>query len=458
MSERSYLAVWGDFEPVIVAGYEDADLNQQNSVREVVSQFGQTEYSNKTEEYSIGIEGATLTGGTYWLGYTLERSSSSLTDVDEYTSFGGITVEQPLLKGALGGTPLVRLRIARRERRIAYEEYRKSLMEVISQVESAYWNLAFAQELHLLAADSLEIARKLLTDTEAQVKAGRLTTTDLLEAESGLLLRETYLKDTEQQIWDARTEIRILLADAPGLPYDELNAADPLMPTDSERKPVSELLQWSLIAQPDYLIRLIELELEELAVDYYRGQLLPELNVKGSFGLNGIGPTAEESLAKVNEQDYPTWSLSAEVRIPLTLGIKERNELEVAKYKQQIAEKKISSAAFEIERSLEILSRRISTFDIQIADTRSVSFLKEQQLELQQTLLKAGKSTSRALYQVEDDLSQARQRVIELILRAREAIMQLKFISGSVLRDFGLETAIGDEVMLADYLVGLRKP
>lgn len=458
MSERSYLSVWGDFEPVLVARYQDSDLNQQNSVRDLFSQFGQTEYSNKTEEYAVGMEGATLTGGTYWLGYTLERSESSLSDSEEYTSFAGFTVEQPLLRGALSGTPLVKLRIARRERKIAYEEYRKGLMEVISQVQSAYWNLAFAQELYLLATESLEITRKLLADTEAQVRAGRLTATDLLEGQSGLALREAYLRDTEQQIWNARTEIRTLLADAPGIPYNELNAVDRLMPRDAEEQSVAELLDWALTAQPDYLKRLVELELEELAVDYYRGRQLPELNVKGSYGLNGIGPTAEESIGKVNEQDYPTWSLSIEVRVPLALGIKERNELEVAKYKLKIAESKVSSAAFEIERSIEILKRRIDTLESQIENARMVSSLKEQQLEIEQGLLNAGKSTSRALYQLEDELSQARQREIELILNVREAFMQLSFISGSVLRDYDLETKSGGEVLMADYLSGLRKP
>ena len=458
MSERSYLAVWGDFEPALVLRYTDADSSRQNSARETMYQFGQTEYSNKTEEYGIGIEGATLAGGTYWMGYTVERSRSSLSDRDEYTSFAGITVEQPLLKGAFSGTPLVKLRIARRERKIAYEKYRKGLMEVISRVESAYWNLVFAQQLYFLALDSLEIARKLLTDTEAQVRAGRLTTADLLEARAGLLLREMYLRNTEQQIWDTRNEIRMLLDDAPGVPYDELNAADPLMPGDTERELIAELLEWSLIAQPEYLIRLVELELEELAVDYRKGQRLPELNVKGSFGLNGLGSTVEESLGKVNEQEYPTWSLSADLRIPIALGIKQRNELVIAKYKQEIAKSKISSAEFEIERSLEILMRRIETFKTQIEDSRSVSLLKEQQLEIGQSLLQAGKSTSRELYQLEDVLSQARQREIELILKVREAFMQLGFISGSVLRDFGLERIVDGEVKLVDYLAGLRKP
>ena len=458
ISERGYLAAWGDFEPELVARYESADLNQQNSAQEVVSQFGQTEYSDKTEEYGVGIEGTMLSGGSFWIGYTLEHSASSLSDEDEYTSFAGATVEQPLLKGAMYGTPLAQLRIAKRERSISYEEYRKSLMEVVSQVESAYWNLAFAQELHLLATDSLSIAKKLLGDTEAQVRAGRLTSIDLLEAQAGLSLRETYLLDTEQQIWDARSELRILLADAPGLSYDELVTGDPLLPEEAERKSIEELTEWALIAQPDYLVRKHESDLERLALDYRKGQVLPELNIKGSFGLNGKGPSVAESLAKVNEQEYPTWSISAELRIPVALGIRERNELAVAEYRKKIADDKVDSAKFEIERSLEVLKRRIQTLERQINDARSVTELKEQQLEIQQTLLKAGKTTSRAIYQVEDDLSQSRQREIELILRVREAVMQLNFIAGTVLRDFGLETRVGDEVFLMEWFSGLRKP
>ena len=58
-----------------------------------------------------------------------------------------------------------------------------------------------------------------------------------------------------------------------------------------------------------------------------RNQRRPELNLKGSYGLNGLGNSPGTSWEDVERQTEPSWYIGAEFHIPLAGGIRSRNEL-----------------------------------------------------------------------------------------------------------------------------------
>jgi outer membrane protein len=449
-------AEWGTFEPELVARYDRSELERENNTLQVLQLFSD-DFWEKNDEYGLGIEGTFLSGGTYRIGYSLNRMNNSETDGREYETFLGISAEQPLLKGFTHGAPTAGLRAARQDRFVAFHSYRKQLMETVTMAESAYWNLAFAQEELRMMSDSVDIARKILEDSRERVKAGKMTELDLMETEAELHVRLSQLADAEQNLFDSMVQLKLLLFDTRIRPDQRLMAADPTVPTALERwNPEEERdfsLTWALRAQPDFMMRLEELQRERIILGFQQDQRLPELNLKGSAGFNGLGDSLGESMEKIGSFDYPAWSVGLELRIPVLLGIREKYGLEAAILKGKLAEARLEAMEYEIMNSIETLLLKVTTLRSRVENAHKVVEFRERMLEAELSRMEAGKSNSQLIYAAEEKLTEARRWELESIAALREAMMQLAYFRGSVLLDQGFERIEGEQVVLSEQLL-----
>jgi outer membrane protein len=458
---RKAQAEWGAFEPEMVARLSRDNLKRRNSTLQRV-QFivSSDEYAEDNREYGLGFEGRLPSGGTYRIGYSLKRMDNTYTRQaggDDFESFAGLSGEQPLLKGLTHGAPLAPQRVAMRDRYIAFHQYRKQLMETISQAEMAYWNLGFAQEQLRMASDSVRIAQDLANDCREQVRAGRMTEPDLFEAEAELEARLAFQADSEQSLRDAMTQVKLLLSAGELGGHEALEASDPLVFESpegrSEEQQRLESLAWARRAQPDYMVQWEQLQRESLVVRYRQDQVLPELNLKGSYGLSGLDSSVERSLDRLTSWNYPAWSLGLELRVPLFMGQRQRNELEAARLNRKLAETRLNALEYELGQSIETLIRRIATLRLRIQNAGAIVQLKMRLLDIEQARMQAGRSTIRLVYDAEEKLTEARKRELEYIVRFREASMDLAIVRGSVLRDKGLEELTDGQVVLSEPLV-----
>jgi outer membrane protein len=454
ISKSNVKAEWGQFEPEIIGYYNLNDVNRRNSAKEVIEQLGNQEYREDSEEYAFGIEGKMLNGAKYHFGYTMNKKKSTFTTDHEFNSYIGITLEQPLLKGATHGAPRAGINVANRERIIAFHKYRKKLMEIITQVESAYWNLAFAQELYQINSDSVEIAKKLVRDAEERVKTGKMSQLDLVEAEAGLALREISLSDSKQNIMSTMTELKLLITD---LKLDSdllLIAIDPL---DSIDEPAPQekdgVLKTIVTLHPDYVIRQMERERESIVLNYYKDQCLPQLNIIGSYNLAGIGTSLEDSLKMMYDQTNPTWSLKVELRVPLFTGMLQHNKLEAAKLKKEISEKNLKATEYEVINAITLLFQHIENLSKRIGNMKKVVGVKERLLEVEFSRLEAGYSNSRLVYEAEEELFDARQKELESIVQYKIALSRLSMVCGRSLMDKKLEKRENDQFFLHEKLL-----
>jgi outer membrane protein len=451
-------AQWGTFEPEFVARYDRSDLERENSAVQARPLFGDRVFWEKNDELGLGIEGTFFSGGTYRLGYSLNRMKNLYTDGGrEFETFLGISGEQPLLKGFTHDAPKANLRAARQDRFVAFHSYRKQLMETVTMAESTYWNLAFAQEEHRMISDSVEIARKILEDSQEQFKAGRITELDLMEAETELHVRLSRLADAEQNLFDGMVQLKLLLFDTRIGQNQRLIAVDPIVSTALESWDQEEerdfSLTWALRAQPDYMIRLEELQRERIILGFQQDQRLPELNLKGSAGFNGLGDSLRESMGRIGSFDYPAWSLGLELRVPMLLGIREKYGLETAILRGKLAEARLEAMEYEIMNSIETLLMKVMTLRSRVENAQKVVEFRNSALDAELSRLEAGKSNSRLIYAAEEELTEARRWELESIAALRESLMQLAYFRGSVLLDKGLESIEGEQVVLSEKLL-----
>ncbi len=453
---RLAMAEQGAFEPAVAAQLTRDYLKRQNTAYQI-EWLTNTEFFEDNEEYGLGLEGKLPTGGTYRIGGSVKKMENTYAVQGQFESFVGLSAEQPLLKGLTHGAPLAALRAARQERYIAFHEYRRQLMDTLSKAEQAYWSLAFAQVALRMEQDSVRIAENLARDAAEWVQSGRMSDLDLEEAQAELVLRQVRVADAAQAVRDAVMQLKLLMAGARAPEELSLVASDPLLPdfapgADPEVERASSV-QWALRAQPDFMVRQEQLRRDSVLLGYRQSQVLPELNLKGSYGLRGLGDTAAQSLEQVKGGSWPAWSLGLELRAPVLLGVRERNELQAAHLKKKLSEVQLQALEYEMTRSIGTMLQRAATLRGRVDSLNRVADAKRRLLEVEVARLEAGTSNIHQVYEAEEGVSEAQREVLRAIVRYRETLMQLAVTRGSVLKDQGLERLEGGQVLLADELL-----
>jgi outer membrane protein TolC len=207
------------------------------------------------------------------------------------------------------------------------------------------------------------------------------------------------------------------------------------------------------------MMRLEELRREKIVLGFQQDQRLPELNLKGSVGFNGLGDSLGKSMEKIGTFDFPSWSVGLELRVPMLLGIRERNKLEAAILKGKLAEARLEAMEYEIMNSIETLLLKVSTLRERVANAHKVVDFRKRMLDAELSRLEAGKSNTRLIYAAEEELTKARRWELESIAALREAMMRLAYFRGSVLLDKGFESIEGEQVLLSEQLlIGVSLP
>ena len=452
---RKAQASWGAFEPDLVGNYNRNGVKRENSTLESLEQAGSRLFTSQSNDFNGAFEGKFLSGANYNIGLTVNEAKSNLITDQDYKSFAGVTVKQPLLKGAWFGSPLSEVKAAKRDRSIAFHSYRKQAMKTVTETALVYWNLVFAQEQYRIAEDSVAISQKLVEDCRERLNSGKMSNLDLLEAEAGLAESQSNLADVKQKILDVMKQFKMLLSancnvdnrwfvateTFEGAVYEDQNKL-------LDRR--QTLLKQVDIAQPDLIIAREKLEREKILLNYQKDQRLVELNAKGSYGVNGFGKSYKKSLDKLDEAKTPSWSIGVEMRIPLFEGVTERNELAAARLKTEMAKQRLKATQEEIVFSINALFLRIEALKKRVDSTRKVVEFKKKRLDTELIRFKEGKSNSRLIWEIQKEYADAREEEMGIILKYKEAMLELVFMSGAVLQDRGLEIIEDNKVLLAD--------
>jgi outer membrane protein TolC len=192
-NRRKALSELGAFEPELTASVSREYNQRENTVEQQRSQVGQFLFEEKNNIYQSGIEALVPTGARVRLGYTLRDLNNSLQQRNdifishpatngEFQSFFRISLTQPLLKNAGFSATLAGLRIAALASDIAYQDYRRQMMLIISTAEASYWNLYLAQEQVRFFQESVSTAEKILADNRSRLQAGKGAELEVLEA------------------------------------------------------------------------------------------------------------------------------------------------------------------------------------------------------------------------------------------------------------------------------------
>ena len=368
-------------------------------------------YVEKSDAMTVSFGGKLPFG----MQYALVGRASNYRDTDadsllhdNFNTFYGVRLSQPLLRGFGFGSNLAEVRIARARRNISQAGYRQAVIDTITTTISAYNNLYYAQQTYQNAVRSRQLADDLLAENRRRAEVGSISPADVTIAAARVARVEEGVVQYERYLSDARNNLLTLLSSEtrPATDQPLRFAAPPLAP-----QPVLDRaadLQHAYERRPDYRQAQENVRLAQASLSESRSTALPQVDLVGTYGYNGTGRTFDEAYRNARREDTPAWTASAVVNIPLPFRdgrgrvLASRLTLaqartEVARIEQQIAIE-VANAAGQIDAT----ARRVEA-------TRRARQLAAESLVAQQKRLQVGQVDTFTVLQFQDLLSNAEQ-------------------------------------------------
>ena len=446
VSRKRHAGEKGIFEPELVGSIERDDRARANTVEQARSQsvFGASSVFNERNTlYNWGVEALQPSGMRVRIGYSLRDLNNNLNAASfpggEYESSVGLTLTQPLLKNSGVAVNTANIRLAAIGSEAAFQDYRKQFMQVVAGTESAYWNLHLAQEQLRLTQESVALAETILADNRTRLAAGKATELDVLQGLAGVVFRRARQAEAEQKVVESAdrlasffgvrvagaiggAESRVLLqaADKPEVRAVELN--------------YGSSMGGAMEANPDYLSRRKQIEAQKIRLAYAENQRWPQLDLKASYGLNGLGNSPGGSFDQITRTDFPFWTVGLEMRLPLEGGIKTRADRDAAQLLVKQALLGLKEVETQMSNALDSALRKVRNAAANVTSYQTLADYTKTLLDAQIDRLNAGKSDSRTVLETEEKLFEARAAVVESLVQFQVAILELELVQGATLR------------------------
>jgi outer membrane protein TolC len=195
VSQKAQQAEHGVFEPQVVSSLERVDSRRPNNTQQLFSLglSGADQLNERNSIYSGGLEFLIPSGAKIQTGYTLRELNNNLQRGlgNEFETFVGASLVQPLLKNFGRAATMARMRLAALASDVAFQEYRRQLMLTLAQAEAGYWDLYLSQEQERISQESVGIAARILEDNKARSLVGKASELEVLQAQAGLSLRKS---------------------------------------------------------------------------------------------------------------------------------------------------------------------------------------------------------------------------------------------------------------------------
>ncbi len=439
ISEKQLNAERGIFEPAVVGNFEATDSRRKNSQEQQAQQFYNQVFDERNKTYGGGLEFLVPTGGRFRLGYNLRDLSNNLNKgQNEFATTVGLTLTQPLLKNAGAASVMARIRLAAINSEIAFQDYRRELMTVIARAEASYWDLYLTQEQERISGESVSVAERLFKDNKVRMEVGKSSELEVMQAEAGLSLRRSRQSEAGQKLAEAASVLNSFLSSSSTDPSHSTRAvSQPVV--DEIKHDYMQSYQAAFDLNPDYLGRRHSVLAENVRLAYAKNQRMPELDLKASYGMNGLGGSPGASFDDIAKADYPSGSVGVELRLPLSGGIKERNEYEAAKLSKKKSLLALKEVEVQIVNSLDTALLKVSNQRESAKNYQAVAKFHEQLLATELARLEVGKTDSRTVLETEEKLFEARISTLDAIIRYQKALLELELIQGASLKNRGVE-------------------
>ncbi len=437
IARANLLTAAGRFDPSLNFRRSYAENGSPVSSGPIVTQLTQT------DDYSLSLDGLMPWGLSYSLGGSAENRRGTFNRfADNYSTFGGIAVTQPLLRGFGFGANLAGVRIAKADRAISDSAFRQSAILTVTRVVVAYSDLVFANENLLIARRARELVDSLVESNERRFKAGSMSENDVLQARAQAAQRGEAILFAERAVRDTDNALRQLIGEdafplsGPLLAVEMPVPADMMVNAADDLKAAYEL-------RPDYQSARLGITRRRATDSLARNQLLPRVDAVGSYGYSGLDRDFAASRRMVSNEDNRSYSAGVVVSVPLTFA-EGRGRARAARFEVRQAEADLERFAQEIALGLANAAGQIETTRQRVVATRRAYELANQALDGEQKKLQAGTTTTFVVLNLQTSLTSIESNFSRARADQRRALANYERERGTTLVRYQIELKPGN--------------
>jgi HAE1 family hydrophobic/amphiphilic exporter-1 len=412
-------------------------------------------------------------GGSMQLSWNNQRvnTNSTFSFINpRFNSTFGVQYTQPLWKGGPKNTATERqINIFNLDTLISDTQFKQRVAEIVQQVQTQYWELAYSVANYETQRKSMELAIVQHRNNRKRVEIGVMAPIEITSSQAEVARREQTLIQSEVQIINSQNSLKNLLAPDPDATIWNLY----LNPVDQPREQqvsvtMEDSIATALNNRPE--LERLELQQEQNAIDqrFYKSDGKPSVDLRGTFGSTGnsgqvfqlrdeegnpIFPPIPDlddprfgnfttAWSQVFGFNFINWSVFVDVEIPLRnrandadlaiTNIRERQLASTVKSQRQLV-------MVEVRNAFETIATRKKSLDA----ARVARQLAEEQLSGENKRFEAGLSTNFEVLRFQRDLAENQVAELRAIVDYQLALVALEKATYTIIEQTDISLARG---------------
>ncbi|CAN5148018.1 TolC family protein [soil metagenome] len=392
----------------------------------------------------------------------------------QYNTNFNFGISQPLFKGRNFDQRRRSIEITRRNLSLTDLQFRQNTIEIIANVQRAYWDLTFALRNLQVQRDGVKDAKQQLAHNRRLVEEGQLAPIDIVAAETQVANLQLAVYDALETVNRAENNLKNLIAE---------NRTDKIwtksiVPTsnvelDAPNTTLPEALELALQNRPEIEQNKVAEDINKIDQNFFRDQTKPQIDLTASYTSAGVGgsqnssfsspfpspcqtnpasPACQQFTNNINglvgspitdifANRYPTF------RVGVTFSFNLDGKTQKAQLGRSLVEgERIETQREQLEQVIQVDVRNalqsVRTAEARLRTAAIARANSERQYESEQRKLDAGQSDIYKVLERQTALVNARSAELRAQTELNKAIAELQRATGNSLKDNDVEARL----------------
>ena len=358
--------------------------------------------------------------------------------IPEYQTTTSVQVVQPLLKDFGPAAGLSNIRLARINKHAAVLAWKQRLMSDLQLVMGTYYDMEFGMADIAVRQDAIQADENLVAQTQRRLEVGFLQPFDVQQARAQVSVDQEQLITAKNGLMERQFALKRLI-----LAQFNVNDTRIFLPTETNAlnpPPIdrSFFLQQAFANRPDFQQALAEADAQDIRLRFARNQLLPQLDLVATYGLNGLTDGFANSFDQGFKGHTPAWTVGINFRMPLG-NIQARAQLDSVKAQKEQAILKIKQSELSIGIDVDTVISRIETNKQRLDTARKTRELYQEAVRIAYRRLSEGQISTFDIIEQQRRLYDAKSREVGARTELSKSVTQLWLVTGTVLEKMGIK-------------------
>jgi len=352
----------------------------------------------------------------------------------------GMTITQALLRGYGSSVNLARIHQAQLDTAVSIYELRGVIEAVLADTEIAYWDHVLARQKIDIFENSLDIARKQLSEVEQCIEIGTHPPIESAAAKVEVALRKQALINAKSRFEESRLNLLFYTNQGRDGQYElEIHTiTTPVSEPETMVRP-EDHLKLADQSRSDLQEARLQMKQHRLEIVKTRNGILPRLDLFISLGKTGYADSFSGSFKAMKDSTY---DLSFGINFSRTLGNRNtRAKDRGARITLKQAQEALNNMRQIIQRDVRIALNDLDRVRQQIDATRVTRMHQEEAMKAEKERFEAGTSTGLLVAQAQRDLLASHILEVEAIIDYNKVLVMLYLAEGSLLERRGVHMA-----------------